>query len=158
MMRSLLISKKAWYIGVLSLLCVLSAIAVPSGHQEPRINTQTSGAAPGSIWLNWDESTQLGFVRGYLVGVHVGYRNGCFWYDNLQRPNQTTVDPTQTPFGRCLRHAEDFSDAPEHYSSKITEFYKSYPRDLMLPLDELLRFLSDSEKKRPNEIDSAIHK
>jgi hypothetical protein len=126
------------------------------GSQQNRIRTVSTGAPEGSAWLQWDPSMRLGFIRGYLMAVRVGYRDGCFWYDDFARPTQQISDPNKSPFARCLAAGLKFSKTPEYYSDQVTAFYSTYSKDVGIPLDELLRSLSDSEGKSLDEIDRQI--
>jgi hypothetical protein len=124
--------------------------------QQNRIRSVTTGGPQGSVWLQWDERTRLGFVRGYLLAISVGYRDGCFWYDDFVRLPQEAKNPAELPFAKCLASGLKFSQTPEYYSKQLTTFYKSYPQDTRLPLDELLRSISDSQNKSLKEIDDEM--
>jgi hypothetical protein len=136
---------------LLILLALIGCCAVSA--QEPRIRTVKTGQADGSTWQQWNGETRLGFVRGYLVGFHVGHRDGCFWYDQRSQPSRSVRDPMDTPLAKCLASAPQFSRTPEEYEAQLTAFYKSYPHDIGLPLDELMRMLSGPENRSLKEID-----
>ena len=132
-------------------LIVLVSIAYGQ-QQEKRIRTVTTGAPEGANWLSWDQGVRIGFVRGYLAGLHTGYRDGCFGSGTDKPASTNAKSALDSQFGNCLDKALRFSKEPEYYESTVTKFYETYQSDLGLPLVEVLRLLSDSESKNTLEI------
>jgi len=138
---------KHFFIGALGVAALMTL-----GSAQDRIRTVTTGAAQGAVWLGWDRNARIGFVRGYLSGIHVGYRDGCFASSDKDARATTLRSPLDSPFAQCLDKALRFSKEPDYYEEEITRFYATYKSDVGLSLDELLRLLSDSENKTPEEI------
>jgi hypothetical protein len=138
---------KHFFVGALGV-----AVLITLAGAQNRIRTVTTGAPQGAAWVRWDRSARIGFVRGYLSGIHVGYRDGCF-LSNDKNASPTALRSTlDSPFAQCLDKALRFSKEPDYYETEVSRFYLTYKSDIGLPLDELLRFLSDSENKTPEEI------
>ena len=127
----------------------LISITTAQQQQESRIGTVRTGVSEGKIWLSWRRDARLGFVRGYLTGIKIGYMDGCFAASNDQ-PSPATRNPVDSQLGRCFSKSLRFSDTPEYYETEITRFFTTYKSDLSLPLDEVFRLLS--EGKTPDQI------
>jgi len=143
-------------ITIFATVCALPCTAASKPRpreQESAATSVTTGTAEGKAWLNWDKSTRLGFVRGYLVGVRAGNRTGCFSYERLVETH-TAASLNETPVSRCLANAPTFSKSPQEYAKMMTQFYRTYPRDAGLNLETLLWLLSDKQAKTPKEADA----
>jgi len=133
-----------YFIAVVIGLTGLISTTTAQQQEESRIRTVRTGASEGKLWLSWGRGTRVGFVRGYLTGIHVGYRDGCF-ESSKDQPSSATPTATDSPFGHCLSKSLRFSNTPEYYEIQITRFFATYKSDLGLPLDELLRLLSEGK-------------
>jgi hypothetical protein len=141
------------------IIVVLTAITSVSGSHvwkqtgqlQQSATSVTTGIAEGEIWLKWDARTRLGFVRGYLIGLGVGNRNGCSSYAQLAN---ATTSLAEMPIAKCLANVPKFSRPPEEYASAMTRFYQAYPKDVGLNLESLLWLLSDNQTKTPEQVDA----
>jgi hypothetical protein len=145
-------SRRAMLLSVALVVC-LTLLSRVAGAQEGPPRSVTTGVAEGETWLKWDPRTKLGFVRGYLMGIRVGSRSGCFWYDDFAKLNTASKGPSDTPLAKCLQSVPIFSKPPEHYVRAITDFYQTYPGDRGLNLESLISKLSDREHKTLSDID-----
>lgn len=134
----------------LSLVLALLFVVIPdSQSQEPRIRTLGTGFSQGRVWLEWTRASRIGFVRGYLAGVHTGCRDACFTATNT-KPSFGPVGPDS--LSKCLGTCPRFSGSPEYYEARITAFFSTYKSDVGMPVDEVLRLLSDSENRSLDQI------
>jgi hypothetical protein len=133
----------------------LSGLAgVTLNSQENRLRPAISGAGDRVPWLSWDQSARIGFVRGFLVGVRSGYRNGCNWYDDFAGPKSYPLG--EGPFQKCVSALSNFSKSPEVYAKQITIIYQTYPESGHLLLEELMMEMSDSEFKSLKDIGERV--
>lgn len=124
-----------------------------SRSQKTLVTPVITGVAEGKIWLHWNRTMRLGFVRGYLTGFRVGNQTGCLSNDKLSGAH-TPAPLKATSIAKCLAGAPEFSKTPEDYANLMTQFYRAYPKDVGLNLQTLLALLSDSQTRTPAQIDA----
>jgi hypothetical protein len=94
----------------------------------------------GDMWLKWSQQTRDAFIRGFLFGYTGGYLSGC--------ENGTSQAPTRPqepgfesfPINKCLEERLDFSKN-QNLSQDVTKFYKSYPENRILFIQEVLELI-----------------
>lgn len=150
-MAELLHGIRSWLF--LLTLSALLGYCMASAQKDHLGRIVTGGPAEGEIWLGLDANGRLGFVRGFIVGVHAGNTDGCFRYD-LTQPSKGVKNLAGLPFNKCMAGAPSFSKEPDYYVAQMTAFYKDYPADVGFPLSELMIMLS--KNKTLKEIDEYL--
>jgi hypothetical protein len=119
------------------LLCLLSQLHAQNGE--------------GDAWVEMNSDMQTGFVWGYTIGLSRGFAQGCVAYGKLA-PSQPPHRLADDLFHKCLRQGYGFSKLISFYVEQITEFYKSSAEDRKVPIDEVLRKLSDDQSMTPKQM------
>lgn len=91
----------------------------------------------GDRWLKWHSKLRENYVWGYLEGARA-YRRGCHDALRALQPKEA-VDVTAI----CSKHQPDFSKGSDWLSQQVTQFYKLYPRDKDIYIDEVLEQLGN---------------
>jgi hypothetical protein len=114
-------------------IILLVALALPLSAQ--RLCCQ------GDWWLKWSQSTREAYVFAYSLGYSEGHADGC---------NQTTKHlpaAIRTEYGdaarnKCTDEGLDFTKGSEYFANNITQFYKQYPKDKDIYIEEVLKLLA----------------
>jgi hypothetical protein len=98
----------------------------------------------GDRWLSWNSDSRLGFVWGYTTGLSRGFGEGCEAYSRVV-PTGKPHSLRDDPFGKCIGKGFGFSQPPAFYEKQITGFYTSFTEDQDVPLEQVIKWLSDAE-------------
>jgi hypothetical protein len=93
----------------------------------------------GDSWLRWSPEHRNDYVRGYIRGYYGGYFQGC---QQGTKYSSGTVKsgPEKSPIDECLDRKLDFTKGTE-LSNEITRFYRRYPENRILLINEILEEL-----------------
>jgi hypothetical protein len=132
----------AFVLGVL----LLATVAPVSCYIWAQVQT-----GEGDEWLSKASEARLGFVSGYIIGMSRGFADGCDTYRRIAP--QVSRGLRDDLFGKCLNSSDrGFSRPADLYEKRITEFYSSFPSDRRIPFEKVLKALSDSENKTPEQM------
>ena len=116
------------------LLVVFLAIVLSSGR-----GFGANAIVEGDDWLKWSDETRVAYVRAYLTGHALGFRDGCEAGQRVYAAGK----PKGLPGEKCLPEAPAYSKYLESYATMITEFYRTYPDDKRVTIGRLLDGMSD---------------
>jgi hypothetical protein len=147
-----------------ALLACLLAPFVLSSQEFTKGFPTDRGHGEGKMWLLWDASERVGFVRGYVWGLDRGYRNGCMAYDKASHGSgvetldlSKPVNLLKNHLSECVSRRSDFSKEPTYYESQLTKFYETYPQDQDLPIRQLFAQMEDSSNLTLEQIHTWYH-
>lgn len=93
----------------------------------------------GESWLKWSPEHPNDYVRGYIRGYYGGYFDGCQeGTKHLSSPAEP--GPEKSPMDECLDRKLDFTKGID-LSIEITRFYRRYPENRILLINEVLEEL-----------------
>lgn len=142
-------------------LTVLGCIALISiASQVPQGQLERGGQ-----WLSWTEGERNAYVYGLISGYLTGSLEACRAADDLFEVGQPHSlgdehHPSEVPSARCLAKRDDYSDCKltpatsdcGAYTKVITEFYTKHPEFRGIPFVNLIRLLSDRNRKTADEL------
>jgi len=105
---------------ILLVLLLLPARQASAQTKPPLRFPESRSYSPGEIWLAWNQSERIGFVRGFILGHEEGYRLAC------------------TGDALCLNKQHLFKKDLSQYEQCITEFYDRHSGDRDVPFRVLL--------------------
>ncbi len=118
-------------------VCFASAIVASSLLVAAKLSRGQRVFREGEIWLNWTGSEQEGYVYGFAAAYGAGYESACRRMDQLWK-GPVGPGPENDPLRMCASGEIGFSEKPNYYVEQITEFYRRYPADRDLDIDEVL--------------------
>jgi len=91
----------------------------------------------GDMWLKWGHDAREAYIFGYLNGYRDGHGDGCKQLLTGDAPSHQT-DQVE----RCRDTEEiDYSKGTTYFDNLLTDFYKRYPGDRELDIQEVLNLL-----------------
>jgi hypothetical protein len=122
------------------LVMLLSCSSKPDYSPNPTFHTtrfpQTRTMSEAKVWLHWNASERIAFVRGFVIGYDKGCRTATDASDSqsICREQTKRLPP---PFSALV-----FDDKVGEYSKSMTAFYEAYPEDDDVPITFLLESLA----------------
>jgi hypothetical protein len=96
----------------------------------------------GEKWLGWSNEMRQAYVFAYVSAYSKGFAAGCAeGTRNIKVPKGGGLenDPTR----KCRQKTPDFSRGTDYFVRSITDFYKRYPSDRDIYIDELIDCFAD---------------
>jgi hypothetical protein len=126
---------------VASIAVVACSITVPFATRAQRY------CCEGDDWLRWNQPRRDAYVSGYILGYYRGYELGCeHGLENGAR--SATPSSENSPGGICSDKGFDFSKGSDYFSKEVTAFYRQYPENRDLLIDELLDQLGKGDSTK----------
>jgi hypothetical protein len=121
------------------------------GQDQPQLRSlpipeARSGTPQGELWMKWSLDQRLGYVQGFLQGLHEGYRDACVKAGLITPSSPTLAD-------KCIAQIPKIAFTSDQYEDLVTRFYTEYPQDKQLPIHLLLQKLSE-----PKMTTDGVHK
>jgi hypothetical protein len=144
------------------LICLCLPLVLES-QQPTRVFPNDRSVGEGKMWIKWDKSQRLGFIRGYNSGLDRGYHNGCLTVYEAASPSSGELDQSKktnrstSGLQECMSKQPLFSKEAAHYETQITNFYETYPQDQDLPIRQFFSHLADSSSETLEQIHSWYH-
>jgi hypothetical protein len=114
-----------------------------------RVSSHPVASADGEKWLKWSDETRNAYIESYTDGFLDGFVRGC----DVGQQTYSHTRPKGLPGEKCVARAPVFSKHVAYYKDKISEFYRSYPKDLAVPISEVLQGLGDERNLSLQQID-----
>jgi hypothetical protein len=121
--------------------CFVTGVLLLLGDQQ--ISGQRR-CCEGEQWLTWNSKARETYVYGYAVGYGHGHRDGCF-QGTKGWPEKGRLAVEDDPTAKCLKQQLDFSRGTDYFAQAVTDFYKRYPGDRDLYIDEVLEQLGKGQ-------------
>jgi hypothetical protein len=121
----------------LFVVCSILMVWMPDAHS---VFGQHGGWPSGNTWLKWNHDEREKFVWGYTTAYSNGYGSACRqiafeWAGPVQPGYQNA------PLNKCLKGQLDFSKGSDPLIKSITDFYRRYPEDKDVSIEETLDLL-----------------
>jgi|BogFormECP03_OM2_1039629.scaffolds.fasta_scaffold05784_2 hypothetical protein len=121
------------------LLLACSILALWTLEAGP-LSGQHGGWPLGNAWLKWNHSEREKFVWGYTTAYSKGYGSACRQIA-LEWTGPVQPGYENAPLNKCLKGQLDFSKGSDTLIKSITDFYKRYPDDKDVSIEEILDLL-----------------
>jgi hypothetical protein len=95
-------------------------------------------------WLAWSQDAREKYVWGYTTGYSHAYDNACRNIGTAAAPRTPGVNEALVA-DQCRQGQLDFSKGSEYLVESVTNFYKRYPGDRDLYIDEVLEQLGKGQ-------------
>lgn len=93
----------------------------------------------GEMWLKWNNDRRESYLWGYMIGYSHAYWEGCR-QAMRSLPKGTDVQSIEDS---CEKNQRDFSKGTTYWAQQVTKFYKTYPHDRDINIDEILEKLGN---------------
>ena len=128
---------------VLLVLCLTWRVEGQTSNPSARF-PESRSYSPGKMWLEWNSSERIGFIRGFIVGDDDGYRRAC----NVATTNESQSS-VATGVGPCLEKRPLFKKDIGYYEKFVTDYYTRYSEDRDAPVRVILL---QADQKTPEEV------
>ncbi len=95
----------------------------------------------GNLWLKWTKDRRESYVWGYMTGYSHAFWKGCRLAIQA-RPKGTAAEEANSA---CRAHEPDFSKGTDYWAKQVTDFYKTFPEDRDIYIDEVLEQLGNGQ-------------
>jgi hypothetical protein len=89
----------------------------------------------GDTWMKWNDSSRQAWFMGYAEGYTKARVELCEELFRAEAKAESSANP-------CAAGTLDLSKGCDHFTKEMTEFYKRYPQDRDLYLDEVMEQLA----------------
>lgn len=120
---------------------VLMLTAVTLAVLAARVSRGQGNLHEGDIWLQWSQGAREAYVYGFSAGYGGGYESACRLMDKLW-PGPKGVDADNDPLKKCVTKETSLSRSADYYADAVTGFYKRYPGDHDIDIDEVLELVA----------------
>jgi len=103
----------------------------------PNVFWAQRACCEGDMWLKWSKDRRESYLWGYMLGYSQAY-----WKECRETGNALPAEADSTAIeNRCRSRQPDFSKGTDFWGQQVTDFYKTYPGDRDIKIDEVLEQL-----------------
>lgn len=122
--------------GIIRSLLILAAVVILLAV-TPNLSMAQRECCEGNDWLKWNQDRQNSYVRGFIEGYYSGYLHACEEGTRKLSAAAGVKAEEKPATDYCLERKSAFSKGIA-LSKDVTRFYKRYPENRDLLINELL--------------------